>query len=306
MQVDAPPAAAQTETIPVIVNAGSGPGHPSDDAERLRRAFRDAGLKAKVQVARSGGELGQFARRALHERAPLVVAGGGDGTLNAVANVLRGTRTPLGILPLGTLNHFARDLGIPLELEEAVRTIAAGRRIAVDVGEVNGKVFLNNSSLGLYPDIVRERTRQQRRFGRTKRAAMLWATLAAFNRLPLVSLRLQFEGREFACRAPFVFIGNNEYRMEGFDIGTRAGLEGGTLSVYTTPHCGRMGLLRLAFHALLGTLRQAEDFVAMRTTTLRVETPHQRLLVATDGEVSVMDTPLDYRTCPRALNVVVP
>jgi diacylglycerol kinase family enzyme len=223
-----------------------------------------------------------------------------------VANILRETDTALGILPLGTLNHFAKDLGIPLELDQAARTIAAGRQIAVDVGEVNGKAFINNSSLGVYPDMVRERTRQQRRFRRSKRAAMIWATLAALNRASLLSLRLQLENRELACRAPFVFIGNNEYLMEGFNIGKRARLDAGVLSVYTTQHSTRAGLLMLALRAILGRLRQSDDFIAMRARNLRVETPHKRLLVATDGEVSVMETPLEYHIRPRALNVIVP
>src|SRR2546425_5534576 len=207
----------RTGTIPVILNATSGPGHSPEEAERLQRAFRNAGLKASVRVARSGEQIVALTRRAIQDRPPLLVAGGGDGTLNAVANLVRGTATALGILPLGTLNHFAKDLGVPLELDQALHTIATGRRIAVDVGEVNDRAFINNSSLGIYPDIVRERTRLQRRFGHRKRAAMIWATLAALNRLPLLTMRLQLEDRDFACRAPFVFIGNNEYLMEGFN-----------------------------------------------------------------------------------------
>jgi YegS/Rv2252/BmrU family lipid kinase len=302
----AQPIQARTEAIPVILNAASGPGHSPEEAERLQRAFRDAGLKVSVRVARSGDDILELTRRAMQDRPALLVAGGGDGTMNAVANVLRGTGTALGILPLGTLNHFAKDLGVPLQLDQAARTIASGRRIAVDVGEVNGKTFINNSSLGIYPDIVRERTRQQRRFGRRKRAAMIWATLAALNRLPLLTMRLQLEDREFDCRAPFVFIGNNEYLMEGFNIGKRARLDAGVLSVYTTQHSTRAGLLELALRAILGRLRQADDFIALRAGNLRVETPHKRLLVATDGEVSIMETPLEYHIRPRSLNVVVP
>jgi diacylglycerol kinase family enzyme len=207
---------------------------------------------------------------------------------------------------MGTLNHFAKDLGIPLDIAAAVRTIARGRRAAVDVGEVNGTGFLNNSSLGLYPDIVRERERQQRRFRRSKRSAMVWATLAALDRSRLLELRLQLDDREHACRAPFVFVGNNEYIMEGFDIGARARLDAGRLSIYTTRRCHVGGLIILALRALFGRLRQADDFMAFRASTLRVESRHPRLLVATDGEIHLMETPLDYRIVPRSLNVIVP
>jgi diacylglycerol kinase family enzyme len=302
----AAPATVTTEAIPVILNGASGPGHSAEQAERLRHAFREAGLNASVRVARSGEEIVELARGAMKDRPSILVAGGGDGTMNAVANLVRGTDTAMAVLPLGTLNHFAKDLGVPLELDQAVRTIARGRRIAVDVGEVNGKAFLNNSSLGIYPDIVRERTRQQRRFGRSKRAAMIWATLAALNRLPLLTMRLQLEGRDFAGRAPFVFIGNNEYLMEGFNIGKRERLDAGELSVYTTPHSSRIALLKLAVRAVLRRLRQADDFIAMHARNLRVETQHKRLLVAIDGEVSIMETPLEYRIRPRSLTVLVP
>src|SRR5688500_14437015 len=288
--------------IAVVLNATSGPGHPPSHVEK---SFREAGIDARVFVGRAGEDVAALTRRALRERPAILVAGGGDGTLNAVVNALRGTGTALGVLPLGTLNHFAKDLGLPLELEAAVRVIAAGQRAAVDLGEVNGRCFLNNASLGIYPDIVRERTRQQRRFGRSKQAAMLWATLGAINRSPLLTLRLELDEHQHECRAPFAFVGNNDYAMEGFNIGTRGRLDGGRLSIYTTSHCHRGGLVKLALRALLGTLRQADDFVALRTRKLRVETRHKRLFVATDGELSVMETPLEFSILPRALQVVV-
>jgi diacylglycerol kinase family enzyme len=292
--------------MPVIVNRAAGLGHSKPELERLQRLFQEAGIDADLSSVGSGGEIAELARRALKHRPPVLVAAGGDGTLNTVAAVVRETDTALGIVPLGTLNHFARDLGVPLERADAVRAIAAGRRVAVDIGEVNGTCFLNNSSLGLYPDIVRERARQQRRLGRGRRSAMLWATLAALDRSPLLDLRLQLEHREQLCRAPFVFVGNNQYQMEGFDIGTRARLDAGYLSIYTTQCSSRGGLLTLALHALFGRLRQAEDFTALSATALRVESRRKRLLVATDGEISLMHTPLEFRIRPRALHVIVP
>jgi diacylglycerol kinase family enzyme len=292
--------------IPVLLNTRSGAGLNGDDYPRLQAIFREAGLDARLTPARANEDIGELTRRELAQDPPLLVAGGGDGTINAVAGALRGTQTALGVLPIGTLNHFAKDLGIPTRLESAVQVIAAGRRIHVDAGDVNGKCFLNNSSLGLYPDVVRERTRQQRRLGRSKRAAMVWATLATLDRSRLLELRLELEDRSHTCRAPFVFVGNNQYRMEGFDIGTRERLDEGRLSIYTTQRCTAGGLAMLFFHALFGKLRQAEDFTALRARTLGVETRHRRLAVATDGEVSFMETPLKFTILPRALSVLVP
>lgn len=297
---DAP---VRLQNVAVVLNGTSGSRLSPAEVEQ---ALRKVGLDGPVFVGGRGEDVAALVRRALRERPSILVAGGGDGTLNTVVNTMAGSGAALGVLPLGTLNHFAKDLGIPLELEAAARVLAAGRRAAVDLGEVNGRVFLNNASLGIYPDIVRERTRQERHFGRSRFTAMLWATLGVVNRAPLLSLRLEVEQGAQLCRAPFVFVGNNEYTMEGFRIGTRARLDEGRLSIYTTSHCHRGGLLKLALRALVGRLHQADDFTALRAGTLRVETSRSRILIATDGELSVMQTPLDFRILPRALEVVVP
>lgn len=272
----------------------------------LCAAFGEAGLEARLLTFGPGEDPRELARRALRERPPVLVAAGGDGTVSAVADVVRGTGTALGVMPAGTLNHFAKDLGIPLDPAEAARTLAGGRRIRVDVGEVNGRGFINNASLGIYADLVRTRERHQRRLRRSKRAAMLWAALEVLDRSPLLDLRLELEDGAQEYRAPFVFVGNNDYRMEGFVIGTREKLDAGLLNVYTTRRCTARGLLGLAARALFGRLRQADDFMESSVRSLRVETRRRRLLVATDGEISAMDTPLDFRILPGALQVIVP
>jgi len=300
------PRTIASKEIPVILNGGAGGGDSSDEAQALCKAFNEAGLEAKLLPFRSGGDMRELARRAMEEGPPVLVAAGGDGTVSAVADAVRGTGTALGVIPVGTLNHFAKDLGIPLDPKEAARTLAAGRRIRVDVGEVNGRAFVNNASLGLYADMVRKRERQQRRLRRGKRTAMLWASLAVLHQSRLLDLRLELEDGVQECRAPFVFVGNSRYVMEGFDIGKRERLDDGILSVYTTRRCGAGGLLGLALRALLGRLRQAEDFVESSVRSLRVESRGHQLLVATDGEVSAMQTPLEFHIRPRALEVLVP
>jgi len=295
-----------SKEIPLILNGKAG-GARSAGAEVLGAAFRDAGLEARISTFAHGEEIRKLARRALKARPAVLVAAGGDGTLSAVADVVRGSGTALGVIPVGTLNHFAKDLGIPLDPAEAVRVIAAGRHIAVDVGEVNGRGFINNASLGLYPNIVRSRTRHQRRFGRSKRTAMLWATLEALHRSRLLDVRLEIEGRVHEFRTPFVFVGNNDYTLEGFNIGKRARLEEGILNVYATRCTSAAGLFGLALRALFGRLRQADDFMESSVGALRVASRrHKRLLVATDGELNALETPLEFRIRPRALQVLVP
>jgi diacylglycerol kinase family enzyme len=295
--------------VSVIINAGAGTGHDDERAAELRRKLADAGLDAELTLAAGGDELIAAARRACEGGARLVVAGGGDGSVNAVASqVVEAGRSDVkfGVLPMGTLNHFAKDLGIPLELDAAIANLASGVPVRVDVGEVNGRIFLNNSSLGLYPDIVRDREKQQRRLGRGKWPAALWASLAALRRYPFLSIRLEVEGTRLARRTPFVFIGNNAYTMQGLAIGVRERLDAGALSLYVAQHPTRFGLLRFAFDALRARLGEERDFDVLQAGGFEIDTHRARLRVATDGEVTVMAPPLRYRSRPGALDVLVP
>jgi diacylglycerol kinase family enzyme len=291
--------------IEVIVNARSGAGADSGLADRLNELFARDGVLAHVALAQSGHEISELAKRASLGDADIVVAGGGDGTINSVTSQLLNTRKTLGVLPFGTMNHFAKDLQIPLELEAAVETIINGHVANVDLGEVNGHVFVNNSSLGLYPSIVHEREKQQR-LGWGKWPAYVWAAIAVLRRYPFLNIRLDVDGKAFASRTPFVFIGNNEYEMESLNVGGRSCLDAGELSLYVTNRTGRLGLVRLALRALFGGLRQEKDFLAMCTKEIWIETKHKRIRVALDGEVTIMEPPLHYRVLPGRLRVLAP
>ncbi|MDQ6639187.1 MAG: sphingosine kinase [Pseudomonadota bacterium] len=290
----------------VIVNAGSGEGNDPALIDRLAELLAGAGLHAKIDLAHGGDAIAALVANAIAQRPRLIVAGGGDGTVSSVAAALVDTGIAFGVLPLGTLNHFAKDLGIPLELAGAVAVLAEGRLARVDVGEVNERIFVNNSSLGLYPDIVRDRERQQKRLGRGKWPALAWATIAALKRYPFLGVSLVVDGKAASRRTPFVFIGNNEYRMEGFAIGERSTIDGGCLSLYVAQRPGRWRLLLLALRALTGRLRQARDFDAMLATGIDIQSRRRRLRVATDGEVTVMTPPLRYRVRPASLIVMRP
>ena len=290
----------------IIINASSGANDKEEARERLAEVFGSNGKRASISLAQSGDEIIDLARRAVRDNCEPIIAGGGDGTINAVASTLVGTERTLGVLPLGTLNHFAKDLQIPLTLEDAARICVEGYSASVDVGEVNGRIFLNNSSLGLYPSIVRHREKQQQRLGRGKWPAFFWAAVSVLRRYPFLNVRLSVDDGEMARRTPFVFIGNNEYEMENFNLGARSCINKGQLSLYVAHRTGRLGLARLALSALFGGLRDQDDFDAVCTKEIWIETRRRRLRVATDGEVTVMNTPLHYRVRPGALRVLVP
>jgi diacylglycerol kinase family enzyme len=256
-------------------------------------------------VAAHGSEIPKLARQAVKDKVDTIVAGGGDGTVNSVASEVVGTSSTLGILPLGTLNHFAKDLHTPMDLREAVSCIVTGHVANIDVGQVNDRIFLNNSSLGIYPRIVRQRELEQKD-GHSKWWAFLRAVAAALSRYSQLHVHLQVNQEELVRKAPFVFVGNNQYQAEGFNIGDRLRLDEGVLCLYVANRCARACLVRLALQALLGRLRKARDLESMVVRDLTVRTRRRRVSVATDGEVRSMTTPLEYRIRPGALRVIVP
>jgi diacylglycerol kinase family enzyme len=289
----------------VILNATAGKAKSGNLQSMIAGLFSAAGLNAEI-ISVAGKDLSAAAKQAVagnHER---IVAGGGDGTVSTVAAEVAGTEKILGILPLGTLNHFAKDLHVPLYLEGAVPTIVQCHVANVDVGEVNGRVFINNSSLGIYPHIVHRRVAEQMRLRIGKWPAFIGASMHAFRRSPFLDLRIEVKGGMLTRKTPFLFIGNNEYEMTGFRIGARPRLNSGKLGLYLSRRTGRFGLLRLALRALFGRLNQAKDFEAFSVEETTIESRRKRLLVATDGEVTYMHPPLHCRSRPSALRVIVP
>lgn len=290
--------------ISIIVNARSGKGSKPDAGEELQRLFAARGARVRLERVPSPLDIGARARQAA-ARGDIIVAAGGDGTVGTVAGVAVDTGATLAVLPLGTLNHFAKDAGIPQDLEQAVGTILSGARREVDVAEVNGRIFINNSSVGIYPRMVWEREAEQRR-GRRKWTAFGIAVMRTWRRYRMVVARIAIDGTEAVVRTPFVFVGNNEYKAEGFELGGRTTLDEGRLSIFLAPECGRFEFLSLPFRALLKRLDGGAPFAAFSAGTLTVDVPYPRVSVALDGEVVMMRSPLVYRVRPRALKVIAP
>jgi diacylglycerol kinase family enzyme len=297
---------SQPASIAVILNASAGTAneHPQVDSE-LRDLFRASGCDATIVVPRAGQDVKDVARDA-SSRAAVVVAGGGDGTVSGVAAGIIGSRAALGIVPLGTLNHFAKDLHIPLDLREAAAVVAARHVERVDVGQVNDRVFVNNSSIGIYPDIVAERD-VLRNEGHRKWPAMAIATVRVMRRYRGVTVRMDVDGQQRTWQTPFVFVGNNEYAIDGIRLGSRARIDQGRLFIYLAPRARTRDLPVLLAQALLGRASQSGAFEIVSATEVTIVTrTARRIRVAFDGEVATMTTPLRYRACPGALQVVVP
>jgi len=291
--------------ISVIINERSGTTGSADAGLEIQSLFGKHDARVRLERVRDPGDLAARARQAA-SRGDMLVAAGGDGTVSAVAAVAVSSGATLGVLPMGTLNHFAKDLGLPLDLKSAVQTIVAGQVGQLDVGDVNGRLFVNNSSVGLYPRMVWEREAEQRR-GRRKWTAFGIAVLNTWRNYRMIAARLDANGSTTMVRTPFIFVGNNQYTAEGFRLGGRSRLNDGVLSIFVAPECGRFEILSLPLRALTGRLRSdAAPFVAFQSDTVTVDVMHRRTSVALDGEVVLMAPPLVYRVRPRALRAIVP
>jgi YegS/Rv2252/BmrU family lipid kinase len=294
--------------VPITVLLNRGGGAVAADAEiatKVEAALSAAGVRAKVELI-DGGDC-EVRSRAIAERGDaLLIVGGGDGTISAAASALVGTDTRLGILPLGTLNHFSRDLGIPADLGEAAKLLASGAERRVDVAEMNGRIFINNSAIGLYPLMVVDRDLQQRRLGRSKRLAMIVASIRTLARFNHQRLTLTVNDEKGRVDTPLLFVGNNDYRIDIGGPGQRESLDDGELCVLVMRKKTRLGLIGASVRALLNRSRR-DDMVRLDDVQrLRVESRRSHLTVSLDGEVVSAASPLDYRIRKQALTVIAP
>jgi len=283
----------------IILNRNKG------DRDEVAAALTSAGVVGPIEAVEAG-EIEERARTAVRRGARLVIIGGGDGSVSAAAQAVAGTGAALGILPLGTLNHLARDLGLAIDLRQAAAAIAEGQIRSIDVAEVNGRVFVNNAAIGLYPLMVVDRDAQQERLGRSKRLAMLVASLRTLLRFHRQRLTLSANGGEERIDTPLLFVGNNDYRLAIPGAGRRDRLDRGKLCVFVLRKKGVPGFLAAVARALLGTTRDNDMVRLDEVERLRVESARSELTLAVDGETIRLRPPLIFRIRKRSLRVIAP
>ncbi|MEO5825154.1 MAG: diacylglycerol kinase family protein [Gemmatimonadales bacterium] len=290
--------------IVVITNKAAGT-EEGDRVALIKAAFEGSGVTPRI-VEAEGPDLTDAARVAITSGARIVVAAGGDGTVNAIATAVIDSEAALGVLPMGTLNHFAKDAGIPLELPDAARLIAIGETSAVDIATVNDRIFLNNSSIGVYPLMVRERDRQRSRLSRSKWWAMVRASLDLFRRFPTFTVGVTADGRTSKARTPAVLVGNNTYEFSSRGLGTRAALDAGELSLFVVKTRTPWMTVKLLLNALLRRLDADGlcDVSACKSVGLEPEV--KSVDVSLDGEVVKLQAPLEYQIKPKALRLIRP
>ncbi|MEA3081197.1 MAG: hypothetical protein QOD54_865 [Sphingomonadales bacterium] len=295
-------------TRPVVVLLNRGGGAVAADPRirgKVARALKRAGVDAEVELV-AGGDCAVRCRAIAERGDELLIVGGGDGTVSAAASALVATKTVLGILPLGTLNHFARDLGIPTKLADAAKLIAKRPERRVDVAQMNDRIFINNSAIGLYPLLVVDRDSQRKRLGRPKAAAMIIASIRTLARFGHQRLTLTVNDRKAQVDTPLLFVGNNDYRTDLPAAGQRDSLEEGRLCVLVMRKKTRAGFIAASVRALFNRSR-ADDIVRIGDAQrLRVSSRKRRLAVSLDGEVVRVEPPLDYKIRRKVLRVIAP
>jgi diacylglycerol kinase family enzyme len=291
--------------IAVIINSSAGTNKSGDEYALIKAAFTRKNIEAVLYEIHHEN-IKKIAETAVESGFDIIAAAGGDGTINAALNVVVDSNLPFGIIPMGTLNHFAKDAGIPLEIEEAVNNIVDKFVVKTDIGEVNGYYFLNNSSVGIYPKMVKHRDKEMDDLGYGKWYAMFRALINVFRKYPLITLRIRTENHYTEIKTPFIFIGNNRYKFDLFNFGIRERINEGILSLYYPKTSGKFSIIRFAFLALINRLNATEDFYNTECREIRINSRREILEVSADGEVLHLNTPLEYRVHPGRLHLIVP
>lgn len=299
----------------VILNAGSGHEETQSQRSTIEDALTESGRKFTLRVVEDPSQLDDIAATLAEQAVAeggILVAAGGDGTINTVAGKAVEAGCPFGVLPQGTFNYFGRTHGIPEDLGEAVQALLSARVQPVQVGLVNDRIFLVNASIGLYPQIIEEREADKKQFGRSRVVALLSMIKTALGQTQYLRMGLEVGGKTHTMRTAMLFVGNNSLQMEQLGIvPLSSALEDGKLAAIAPKSVGRVGMIGLMLRGAIGKLGGAKNLVAFsfEALTVRQRTLYgtrKKIKVATDGEVCQLDTPLKFRVLHDQLLLMKP
>lgn len=292
--------------IEVILNAGSGAQRAREARAKLEKVFGESGRPFNISVSQ-GEELVRLAREKATSECEILVAAGGDGTICAVGEVALHAGKTLGVIPLGTFNYFARNLAIPLDIEAAARVILDGWQVRALALDLDGRLVLNNFSLGIHPEVLIKRRELYRRFGRSQLSAYLSVILSAFRSPPQLRVRLATKEGEVARETPAMLVCSNAYQVESFKLVGRECLDRGKFVVYVARMSGRYTIFRLGLRTMLRQLRMQTDYEVFCARDVTIDAiRHKHLRAAVDGELERLQSPMRFRIAPRALVVLAP
>jgi diacylglycerol kinase family enzyme len=294
--------------IGAVINNSSGTLPPEETKNRLeiiKQNLKNRVAEGCLSVV-EGSDVEKEVERLLTLGIDLLVIGGGDGTVRTGARYGADTDIPMLVLALGTKNNFVRDAGIPKDPESAIHLLDQMQTRKIDVGEVNGHIFINNATLGLYPNLVREREEKTDKHGWSKWRAKIVAVMVVMRRLPL--MRMTVESKEFRIKlfTPFLFVGNNEYEnITNSDV-NRPSLDKGKLWLCMAKSPRFLELFKMAWQLSIKSIKETENLDTRLLTNVQVNPRKRNVTVAVDGENITLKTPLNFRIRRKSLRIVVP
>ncbi|MEY2862861.1 MAG: hypothetical protein RLY58_568 [Pseudomonadota bacterium] len=278
-------------------------------SEQLIEFYQAAGCEVALYDAAEPSDLSRLTKAALvslrHRKGGVVVAGG-DGTINTVARVMLHHAVPLTIIPCGTFNYVARALHIPLDPLAAAALALDGVIRAVHVGTVNGHVYLNNASIGLYPHLIEQREADKSRFGRYQSVAMLSGFAVLMRQHQKMRLKMIVDGQTEKIDTPMVFFGNNQLQLADMHLALADCASAGRLAAVAMTDLNRIQVLSLIARMQLGTFEQAPQVRSFCADHIRIESRSKYMKLAIDGEIVRVNTPLHFQVARHALQVMTP
>ena len=304
--------AAQRGSFFIVFNVRSGSGDADEEIQTIRRVLEAGGRSFEFFQCNAQESVEVMARRAValaKARQGVVVAAGGDGTINAVANAVMGSGCPFGVLPQGTFNYFGREHAIAQDTRKAALTLLQAHLSPVQAGWVNGRVFLVNASLGLYPQILEDREAWKNQLGRSRFVAFLSGIASLLRSRHQLRLRVESDGQTVSLRTPTLFVANNRLQLAQTGIHAQQidALAHGQLAGIAVRPIGTLALFVLLIRGLLGRLGDADNIQSFSFRRLTVMPKGmRRIKVATDGEIVWMQTPLVFEVAAEPLLLLVP
>ena len=297
----------------VVFNLGSGAGDVDLVRTTIESACAAAGRELQLLSVDEPKRLGEIAADAVRRAQAcggVVVAAGGDGTINAVAQATLGSGCAFGVLPQGTFNYFSRTHGIPADAAQALQVLLQEPPQDVQVGLVNDQVFLVNASLGLYPKLLEEREGWKQQLGRSRVVAFGAGVMTLLRGYRSLRLQIEVQGRQRKVRTLTLFVGNNALQMEQLGFPLAHAIDGGELAGIVLRPVGRLAMLGLLLRGALGQLGESDQVLSFPFKRLTVRAARgfgaRRMKVATDGEIGWMVLPLEFRVAPQPLRLIRP
>lgn len=296
-------------TLHLIANPKSGKGLGAALPDLARRLCQERGVKFVLHEISEPGSLDEKGETALKQATKdggIVVAAGGDGTIRSVAAKLRGQDVRFGVIPIGTFNFFARNHRIPEDPEAALQIALDGRSKAVRLGEINGHIFLINASLGLYAKAIRDREHRTSRWGRNRIIVIISTIISLIEGHRSLKVDLVSDTVAKSIATPMIFIGNNALQLRNLSLDVAHCMKKDLLAVVTMKPLTTWGTLKLIFMGMARSLEKQEGLDSFCVETLTIKTRKKTQVVALDGEMFKMNSPLVVTAQPEILNLIVP